>query len=501
MLEKLHETFLQSNLLYPEISLAILAIFLVLLAAFSVSYRVCLTVFIIGICIEMLLNGFATNFNDNFNSLENGLIAKNTLQTTVISLIQSNVNILIFKYLFAISGILTALLSVKETMLKKDGIFLALLTTVILGMNLAISTNNLLLVFLAIETVSICSYLLLIFNKTYKSSEAALKYFLVGATTSGVMLYGVSLLYGFAASLTISDIASKASEVPPLPFYFACVLTIAGLLFKIVAVPLHIWVGDVYEGAATSLVAFLTTASKFLGIAILFNILEVTSFYKLPTQNFIAFLAIISLLFGTFGAIWQQNTKRLLAYSSVAHSGFLLALLSIANTSYLSFTTNFATLIFYLVSYLLLSYAAFYSILLVENERKSTDIQAFAGIGKTQNWFGILLFVIFIGFAALPPTSGFTAKLLVFTTLINSYTANNQVITLILLLTMLFTSLLSLYIYLKIPYYVFFKEAQNEEIVNNEIPNKEITTTLFDKIMLALLCLGIIVLFFKPDIF
>lgn len=496
MLQKLHETLLQSNLLYPEISLAILAIFLVLLAAFSVSYRVCLTVFVIGICVEMLLNGFANNFNGNFNNWENDLIAKNTLQTTIVLLIQSNANILIFKYLFAISGILTALLSVKETKLKKDGIFLALLTTVILGMNLAISTNNLLLLFLAIETVSICSYLLIIFNKTYKSSEAAVKYFLVGATTSGVMLYGISLLYGFAASLTISEIASKALEVPSLPFYFACVLTITGLLFKIVAVPLHIWVGDVYEGTATSLVAFLTTASKFLGIAILFNILQVTGFYKLSTQNFIAFLAIISLLFGTFGAIWQQNTKRLLAYSSVAHSGFLLALLSIANTSYTSFTTNFATLIFYLVSYLLLSYAAFYSILLVENERKSTDIQAFAGIGKTQNWFGILLFVIFIGFAALPPTSGFTAKLLVFTTLINSYTANNQVITLVLLLVMLLTSLLSLYIYLKIPYYIFFREAQNEEIAN-----KEITTTLFDKIMLALLCLGIIVLFFKPTIF
>ncbi len=496
MLQKLHETLLQSNLLYPEISLAILAIFLVLLAAFSVSYRVCLTVFIIGIIVEMVLNGFG----NNFNSLGNDLIAKNTLQTTVVLLIQSNSNILIFKYLFAISGILTALLSVKETMLKKDGIFLALLTTVILGMNLAISTNNLLLLFLAIEIVSICSYLLIIFNKTYKSSEAAVKYFLVGATTSGVMLYGISLLYGFSASLTIAEIASKALEVPSLPFYFACVLTITGLLFKIVAVPLHIWVGDVYEGAATSLVAFLTTASKFLGIAILFNILQVTGFYKLPTQSFIAFLAIISLLFGTFGAIWQQNTKRLLAYSSVAHSGFLLALLSIANTSYTSFTTNFATLIFYLVSYLLLSYAAFYSILLVENERKSTDIQAFAGLGKVQNWFGILLFIIFIGLAALPPTSGFTAKLLVFTALINSYTANNQVITLLLLLVMLLTSLLSLYIYLKVPYYIFFRETQNEEIVNNEIANKEITTTLFDKIMLALLCLGIIMLFFKPTI-
>jgi len=469
MVKQLHEIFAQVALLYPEIILASLLVVLVLLSAFSVSYRTCLAVFILGMCGVMI----ATSFVPLPLPISESVLVIHS--STAVS----------FKYLFASSAILTAILSYKEQNQRKDGLFLALLAMIVLGMNLTVSTNHLLLLYLGLEVVSVCSYLLMLFTKTEKTREAVLKYFLIGATTSGIMLYGISLLYGFTGSLSLVVIAQKALQLAPLPFYFACILTLTGVLFKVVAVPLHTWVGDVYEGTATSFVAFLTTGSKFLGIAVFYNILQISVLYKLPMHYFVSILAIASLLIGTLGAIWQQNVKRLLAYSSVAHSGFLLALLSILGTP-----TNaiFSALLFYLLTYLLLSYGAFYSILLVENERKTPTLQAFAGIGKTQGWFGMLLLVIFMGFAGLPPTAGFTAKLLVFMGLLSSYGATNEVITVVLLAVMVLTSLFSLYFYLKIPYYMFFKQATE----------KPISTTLLDKLILGLLGIGILLLFFKP---
>ena len=484
MLQKLQETILQSSLIYPEIFLAILAIILVILATFSVSYRSCLVVFMFG----MLLTGLAM-WSIIFFLRQDSTVPTAYLQISAGLLTQSYQNI-VFKTFFIFAGIFTAFLSYQEQNLKKDGVFLALLTSIILAMNLACSTNNLLLLYICIEVVSVLSYLLLLFQHTYLAKEAAVKYFLTGATVSGIMLYGISLLYGFSGSLSIPDIASKVIYFANLPFYFACLLTLLGFLFKIVAVPVHTWVADVYEGTATSIVAFLTTASKILGIAILFFVLQTAAYHKISIQNFISILAILSLLFGTFGAILQQNAKRLLAYSSVAHSGFLLALLS--SVSYFNDTLvdNFYTLIFYLLSYFLLSYAVFYSILLVENSRKSSNIEAFAGLGKIQTDFAILILFIFMGFAALPPTSGFTAKLLVFMALLQTYSTTPQTLSLILLLVLLLTSLVSLYFYLKIPYYLFFKK----------IEHKAIAIRFIDKFLLFILALAILVLFIKPEI-
>jgi NADH-quinone oxidoreductase subunit N len=483
MLQKLHEIISQSNLLYPEICLAILVILQILLAAFSVSYRVCLWVFIVGMVLTMGLISF-TSFNIATNTNEN------LDNTTTIILISLSHKRLIFKYLFAICAFLTAILSAKEKDQRKDGVFLALLATIVLGMNLAISTENLLLLYIAIEVVSISSYLLIIFNKSYKSSEAAIKYFLFGATASGIMLYGISLLYGFGGSIEISTILNNfvdtTRQIPSLPFYFACLLTLVGILFKMAVVPLHTWVSDVYEGATTSFVAFLTTSSKILGFAILYFILQNFAIHKIPTQNMMAIIAILSLLFGTLGAIWQQNIKRLLAYSSVSHSGFLLSLFAI-----IGYQDIFSTMIFYLFSYLLLSYLAFYSILLVENYTNNTKIEAFAGLGKSQNGLGIIILLAFIGLAGLPPSSGFTAKLLIFTNLLNAYQPDNQVLMIPLITIMIITTLIALYFYLKIPYYLFFK--QNDNAI-------KITLTLLDKCTLTLLEIGIIVLFLKPNI-
>jgi NADH-quinone oxidoreductase subunit N len=200
----------------------------------------------------------------------------------------------------------------------------------------------------------------------------------------------------------------------------------------------------------------------------------------------IAIIAILSLLFGTLGAIWQQNIKRLLAYSSVSHSGFLLSLFAI-----IGYQDIFSTMIFYLFSYLLLSYLAFYSILLVENYTNNTKIEAFAGLGKSQNGLGIIILLAFIGLAGLPPSSGFTAKLLIFTNLLNAYQPDNQVLMIPLITIMIITTLIALYFYLKIPYYLFFK--QNDNAI-------KITLTLLDKCTLTLLEIGIIVLFLKPNI-
>jgi NADH-quinone oxidoreductase subunit N len=474
MLQNLQNILSQTTWLYAEICLAILIIVQIILAAFSVSYRTCLAIFVGFIIANISLLAFLQY------QLQHNLLAS-PLPFQLVTVYPETIP---FKYLFAITVLLTLLLVHKELRIKKDGVFLALLATSLLGMNLALSTDHLLLMYLAIELVSLASYLLIMFNKTYKSSEAGIKYFLFGAATSGIMLYGISLLYGFSGTLWITEITKKIALTPSLPYYLAVIMALSGLLFKLVAAPVHTWVGDVYEGTATSLVAFLTTGSKFMGLAICYQIFNYANQIGIATQKTIIFLAFLSLILGTLGAVTQTNVKRLLAYSSVAHSGFLLSML-IANNI-------LGNLLFYCLSYTLLVYLVFYAIVLVENQRGSLAIEAFAQMSKQNNLLAICLFIGFLGFAGLPPTAGFTAKVFVFLAVINSYTDSSQLINLSLIFVIVITSLIALFFYLKVPYFMFFRKSSYE---NNLI------TTPFDKFVLVTLSALAIILFMMPNIF
>lgn len=473
MLQNLQNILTQTTWLYAEICLTILIITQIILASFSVSYRVCLAVFV-GFILASIGLVALLQYQLQNSSLSSPL---------PFQFITVYPEIIPFKYLFAVTVLLTLLLAQKELHIKKDGVFLALLATSLLGMNLALSTDHVLLMYLAIELVSIATYLLIIFNQTYKSSEAGIKYFLFGAATSGIMLYGISLLYGLSGSLWITEIIKKIGLTPTLPYYLAGFLTLFGLLFKLVAAPIHAWVGDVYEGTATSLVAFLTTGSKFMAIIICYQIFSYSNNFGISTQKLVIILAFLSLILGTLGAVTQTNVKRLLAYSSVAHSGFLLSMLMTNNI--------FGNLLFYCISYTLLVYLVFYAILLVENQRGNLNLESFAQLGKQNKLLALCLFIGFSGFAGLPPTAGFTAKLFVFLAVIKSYLDSSQLINLSLIFIIVITSLVALFFYLKVPYFMFFRKSEQESNLN---------TTLFDKFVLVSLSVLVIMLFMMPNI-
>lgn len=410
-----------------------------------------------------------------------------------------------FKIIFVLSGILTVLISVgtqfSETKESFKGEYFALINAIVLGLCFLAMSVNFLSVYISLELVSISSYILSIFYFNRKSAEGAIKYVLFGAFSSGLMLYGVSLLYGLTGTLDFSSkefilaIAQFQSPVALWIFF----LSIAALLFKISAIPFHFWTPDVYESAPTPVVALFSTAPKLGGIVVLFRLNEVFGQVDFQIKNFnfqwidlLVVLSIISMLVGNFSALWQKDAKRMLAYSSIAHAGFLL--IGVINLGAL----GVQSLIFYAIVYTFLNFGAFFLIdlLSVQHETsadKSFLIENYRGLGLRFPFWGIVFLICMIGLASLPPTAGFSAKLFLFSALWNSYGQTNQLGLLLLLVVGLLNTAVALVFYLKIPYYLFFK---NETTFNE---NSKFNFKFYHKIILIGLLIPILLFFFKAD--
>jgi|GEM_PF-6850013 len=338
-----------------------------------------------------------------------------------------------------------------------NGVVYATLCLVTFALQLLNNTTHLLLLFLLLEIVAIGSYVLIALHKQAKALEASLKYLLFGATVAGVVLYSISLYYGITQSLTLRPFTEeKTAEW--------AALTLVGLFlvafFKLVAVPVHSWSPDVYEGSPSPITFFLTTASKLAGIIFLQILLH--QFFPQPLESalllmlwlilqvIIVVITIASLLVGTLGALPQNNLKRLLAYSSIAHTGFFL----------LAFLSNAQHLVvYYLLAYTFASAMIFYSLSLKESKAQSTDIDSFAGEGLHNKFVGIALTISFISLAGLPPTAGFTAKLFVLSKFFSVLSHNifgGEVVFVVALLS----TVVSLFFYLKVPYQLFFKQSK-----------------------------------------
>lgn len=394
----------------------------------------------------------------------------------------------IFKYIFAVIGIFTVLIlhqsSQKE--LEKTGEFYAILVAILFGMNLLAMSENLLFIYLALEIVSIGSYILTVLQFDRRGMEVGMKYIIFGIFSSAIMLYGMSLLYGFSGSLHLSTIAKSVQTIPPFAFLTAFSLAIAGFLFKISASPFHIWTPDVYEGAPTSVVAFFSTASKAAGFAILVKFAIVFK-DNANIVNGLTFIALLSMLIGNFSALWQNSFKRLLAYSGIAQAGFILVGLVTLSSEGINI------LIFYLVVYIISNLIAFLSLALVEKQNTQSivnqydDISIFSGLGSSSSVLGLSLSVGMISFVGLPLTAGFTAKLLIFSQL---WQNKDNPMTLVLLVVGLLTTAVSLYFYLKIPYFLFFKKKPE---------NVDLKIDVFSQIVLLLLAFILILLFLKPE--
>jgi NADH-quinone oxidoreductase subunit N len=412
-----------------------------------------------------------------------------------------------FRALFSLGGLLAVLLSIpyrssyahNSVALRSVGEFYVILSGLLLGASLMAMSVNLLMLFLAIEVVSISSYILTNFNFDKKSAEAGVKYLLFGGVASGLMLYGMSLLYGFGGTLQLdSTMAEGLGQLPFVPLTLSLLLVGAGLLFKISAVPFHIWAPDVYEGAPTPVVAVFSVVPKVAALAIIFRytaFMQVLS-EQLPLLNWqwlLSVIAIITIVVGNFAALSQRNAKRMLAYSSIAHSGFLLVGV-IAHSEYgLSGTMYYAGI------YLLMNFAAFLMVRMISRETGKEYMHEYKGLGKQFPLLGVLMLLVMISLTGLPPTAGFTAKFLIFSALWQTYQVSGSTIMALLLLIGLLNTVVSLFYYLKIPYLMFFKEKQADDADENSLTWVNIRLRVGDQVLAVLLVIPLLLLFFKAD--
>ncbi|MDH5474832.1 MAG: NADH-quinone oxidoreductase subunit N [Cyclobacteriaceae bacterium] len=388
------------------------------------------------------------------------------------------------KLVLLLAGLLFVIFSLTKThQLKKAGEYFIVFNGLLLGALLLATSTNLLVIYLGVELMSISAYVLSGFSFNKKSAEGSLKYLLFGAVSSAFMLFGMSLLYGFTQTLDVNnfDLLVAMKLVGEMPILLAVFMTIVGFLFKMAAAPMHAWSPDVYEASPTFVVAAFSVIPKLAIFVLLIN--TVDQFIVLPeVALMLQVAAILSLTIGNFAALWQKNAKRMLAYSSIAHTGFLLIAL-------FSGMQNF---VFYGVVYLIMNFAVFALVKIVENKFLITEISQYNGIGKQMPLIGVLFVLTLISLIGLPPTAGFTAKLLVFSGIWVEYGVNQNPIYLVLFVFGLFNTIVSLFYYLKIPYFMFIKKTDIENM-------KEHKSSIILNFLVVVLVFVLILLFFLPN--
>lgn len=325
-----------------------------------------------------------------------------------------------FKLLFIFSAAITAMFALDHPEMGKRGEFYVLMLVSVIGMNLMASAGDIVMLYIAIETTSIPLYILAGFlRKDAKSTESGFKYLLFGALTSTVMLYGFSLLFGLTGTTNLSGINELLGVSGLLPLGMllgSLMLILVGFSFKISAVPFHFWAPDVYEGAPTPIAGFLSTASKAAGFAVLLRVLFIVftpaAFDYWPAV--LAALAVVTMTLGNLVALAQKNIKRLLAYSSIAHAGYIL--IGFVSWSILGMTS----VVFYLIAYLMTNLAAFGVVTTVSHITGKDEIASYAGLSRRSPTLGLVMLVAFLSLAGMPPLGGFIAKIFVFAAAVQS---------------------------------------------------------------------------------
>jgi NADH-quinone oxidoreductase subunit N len=298
------------------------------------------------------------------------------------------------------------------------GEFYVLALFSLLGQMVMISGNNVLIIYLGLELMSLALYALVALRRNHvASTEAAMKYFVLGALASGFLLYGISMLYGATETLDLSEIASVSSSVTSNKtiLVFALVFIVAGLGFKLGAAPFHMWVPDVYQGSPTAVTLLLGAAPKFAAFAICFRLLVEGLFSQVVDwQQMLLVLSILSMAVGNIAALAQTNLKRMLAYSTISHMGFmLLGLLSGVSDGYVHLAPSaYASAMFYIVTYVLTTLGTFGIILLLARQSgfESEQIDDLKGLNKRNPWFAFVMLMLMFSLAGIPPFMGFYAK-------------------------------------------------------------------------------------------
>ena len=380
-----------------------------------------------------------------------------------LGMVQLDVFSSFFKVLLLLATGATILFSLRSEELdaRLKGEYYALLLAITLGMFLMASSTNLLMIFISLETVSLTSYILAGFlTHNPRSSEAAFKYITYGAVASGTMLFGLSLLFGMAGSGDLGQISVRltellaSGEVAPLAVLIAITFVLAGVGYKIASVPFHMWSPDVYEGAPIPITAFLSVASKSAGFALFIRFFYAGfgSSELLQAVDWTLMLAVVSALTMTVGnlaALPQQNVKRLLAYSSIAHGGYLLM------GGVLLTSEGIGAILFYLVVYLFMNLGAFYVVVLIANEEGSEMIEGYRGLAARAPLVAWSMAIFLFSLTGIPPFAGFFGKWLLFAAVLEQgyYW---------LALVGLLNSVVSLYYYARIVKAMFLEDAGEE---------------------------------------
>jgi len=466
---------LNLELFIPELSLVAFAIIVILLDLFVQRKGLLVIVSLVGLVVAA---GFTiAMWGGTSQTIFNNMLAVDNFA-------------LFFKLLFLGIAALVILASVdyasKFTRFQGEYYALVLLST--LGMMLMAATTELISIYVALELTSISLYVLVGFLKDRKSTEASLKYLLLGAIASAVLLYGMALVFGSTGTTQLGEIAvaiqgmslQSVSSNPAL--ILGMVLLVAGFGFKIAAVPFHMWVPDVYEGAPTPITAYLSVGSKAAGFAIILRVFY--SAFGLPewlSMNWgiiFAVLAVIGMTLGNMVALPQTNIKRMLGYSSIAQAGYLMVGLATMGVSPAADILGRSGVLFFLAAYALANLGAFIAITAISNKLNSDLIQDYSGMGKRAPLLALALTLCLISLIGMPPAAGFMAKFYIF-----SSAVHHGLLWLVIIAVI--NSVISAYYYLRVVKVMWLGEPASEEKVHSSAALR---------VSLSLSCLGVLLL-------
>jgi len=478
---------LNLKLLLPELSLLTFALLIILLDLGIKQKKVLVGVSIVGLLVS---TGFAlTMWGIQPTAIFNGMLMVDQFA-------------LFFKFLFLAAAGLVILAS--QDYVSKfphfQGEYYALILISVVGMMLLSATGELISIYVALELSSISLYILAGFLKDPKSSEAGLKYLLLGAVASAVLLYGMALVFGITGKTRLIEIAQTIQAMPMSnlldnpALLLGIIFLAAGFGFKIATVPFQMWVPDVYEGAPTPITAYLSVASKAAGFAVIVRFFYTTfafpDWLSLNWGILFAVLSAITMTVGNVVAITQSNIKRMLGYSSIAQAGYLMVgLATIGVTSKVVSTTaafqGQSGLLFFLVSYALTNLGAFIAIIAISNKTNSDLIDDYSGMGKRAPLLALALTLCLISLTGLPPTAGLIAKIYIF-----SAGVSNGLLWLVIIAVL--NSCISAYYYLRVVKVMWLGTPASEE---------RVPSSWALRVALAISCLGVLVLGIIPGKF
>jgi NADH-quinone oxidoreductase subunit N len=350
----------------------------------------------------------------------------------------------------------------------------------LLGIMIMISANSLLTMYLGLETLSLALYALVAFErKSASAAESAMKYFVLGAIASGSLLYGISWIYGLTGSLQFHEIAAavRSGDASGTPLYFGLAFITVGIAFKFGAVPFHMWLPDVYQGARTPVTLYIAAAPKLAALALVMRIL-VDGLGDLHGvwQGMVMVLAVLSLLIGNIVAIAQTNIKRMLGYSAIAHVGFILMAVFTGTEQ------GYAAALFYTLTYVIMAVGAFGMVILLSRQGfEAEHLADFKGLNARSPWFALMMLFFMFGMAGVPPWVGFFAKLTVISAVLDAGFPGLAVL-------LVLAAVVGGYYYLRVIWYMYFDEVEDKSVFQAELD----TRVVLSLNGVAVLILGVI---------